>query len=200
MSRTFLYLFLMGLLTSELHALSVASTPMPLISQADSIPKKKNKRYTTWIDVARTDSISGKSIRVGRYKGKLRGITDSSLILETPRPYPEWEQAGEYYEVPYSDIDLIAFRKTFAPLWGIGIGYLGGAVVGAIAGVSSAGGNGGGQDDLYRDLSGVLGAILGVMAGVTIGLAISLKKRKFSVNRDKTVFSRFRAAFQQYLQ
>lgn len=200
MSRIFLCVFLTGLLTSELPAFSVASTASLLISQPDSIPKKKHKQYTAWIDVARTDSISGKSIRLGRYKGRLKGITDSSLILETLRPHPEWEKAGAYYEVPYSDIDLIAFRKTFAPLLGVGIGFLGGTVAGAIAGVSSAGDAGGGQQELHRDLSGILGAILGATAGVAIGLAVSLKKKKYHVGRDKTIFSGLNMAFRQYLQ
>lgn len=199
MSRIFIYMLVAGMWVSDMYALSWASRGGSAISHQDSIPKKKNKRYTTWIDVVKTDSISGKNISAGRYKGRLRGATDTSLIVETPRPYPKWKHAGAYYEVPFSDIHTVAFRKTFAPLLGVGIGYFGGATVGAIGGTVSGGGQGGAQGELNQALSGLVGAVLGAVAGVGIGLAVSLKKKKYTVQRDKAVFLRLRTALQQYL-
>lgn len=180
--------------------LAVSMTQSAGISLQDSIPKKKAKPYVAWIDVARPDSVWGVPQWVGRYKGKLRGVTDSSLIFETKKPFPDWKKAGDYYEVPYSDVQTIAFRRRYSPFLWIGIAYLAGPLVGAVVGVSITKANTGGQEDLARDLNGLIGATIGGMAGLLFCLIVFLKKTKFQLQRDKSAFARFRATLQQYVQ
>ena len=190
---------LLGMFGLRLSAFSIASPDFTGIFQRDSIPKKMNKRYVAWIDVARTDNASGTSSWVGRYKGKLRGITDTSLIFETKKPLPEWKQVGAYYEAPYSDIQMVAFRHPYSPFLEIAIGSFGGLVLGGVAGVQIAKAHPEGQQQLKQDLYGILGAMLGFMAGGLLGL-LSLRKEKFRLERNKTVFSRHRITYQQYVQ
>lgn len=199
MFRGLVCVLLLGMFGLRLSAFSVVPPDFTGIFQRDSIPKKMNKRYVAWIDVARTDNTSGTSSWVGRYRGKLRGITDTSLVFETKKPFSEWKQVGAYYEAPYSDIQMIAFRHPYSPFLEIGIGSFGGLVVGGVAGVQIAKAHPGGQQQLKQDLYGILGAMLGFMAGALFGL-IFLRKEKFRVERNKAAFDRQRMAFRGYVQ
>ena len=187
-------------MSAPLAATSMSQRNPSGILLLDSIPKKKAKPHMAWIDVVRPDTVWGVPQWVGRYKGKLRGVTDSSLIFETKKPFPDWKKAGDYYEVPYSDIQTIAFRRRYSPFLWIGIAYLAGPLAGAVVGVSITKANTGGQEDLARDLNGLIGATIGGIAGLLFCLIVFLKKTKFQLQRDKGAFAPFRATLQQYVQ
>lgn len=196
----FMCLLLTGVMSAPLAATSMSQRNPSGILLLDSIPKKKAKPHMAWIDVVRPDTVWGVPQWVGRYKGKLRGVTDSSLIFETKKPFSDWKKAGDYYEVPYSDIQTIAFRRRYSPFLWIGIAYLAGPLAGAVVGVSITKANTGGQEDLARDLNGLIGATIGGIAGLLFCLIVFLKKTKFQLQRDKGAFAPFRATLQQYVQ
>ncbi len=197
MLRTIICLLFLAVPVLESAAFTLGNSRLSGIGLTDSVPAARIKPYTAWIEAVKTDSIAGKTVSLGTFKGRLTGFTDTSLLLQMPRPYAAWKKAGRYYEVPYSDVEQVAYRKTFAPLVGLGIGYVGGAVAGAIIGVRSVNGQGGGQQELANDLGGVFGAVIGAGAGTLIGWAIGSHKTSFKVHRDKAAFSRLRVALQR---
>jgi hypothetical protein len=132
----------------------------------------------------------------------LRGITDSTLLFETTKPFADWNTVGEFYEIPYSDIQMIAFRRERSPLWWIGVGYgvmAGSVLAGALLGASLSDKNGG-QGDLGRDLNIIFGGMIGGTVGMIAFPIIASKKQKFQLHGDKNTFDSHRMFMQMYVR
>lgn len=195
-------LLLLSAVSRELSAFSIESRNIPDVLIRDSVPQKKIKRYVTWVDVAKPAGTTGARQWMGRYKGTLRGITDSTLLFETTKPFAGWDTVGAFYEIPYPDIQMIAFRRQRSPLWWIGVGYgvaAGSVLAGALLGASLSDKNGG-QGDLGRDLNIILGGMIGGTVGVIAFPIIASKKQKFRLNGDKTTFDSHRMRLRMYVQ
>jgi hypothetical protein len=195
-------LLLLSTVSVELPAFSMESPSIPGMFVRDSVPQKKVKRYIAWVDVAKPDGITGARKWMGRYRGTLRGITDSTLLFETTKPFADWNTVDAFYKIPYSDIQMIAFRRERSPLWWIGVGYgvmAGSVLVGALAGASLSDKNGG-QGDLGRDLNIILGGMIGGMVGMITFPIVASKKQKFTLHGDKNTFDSHRMLLQMYVQ
>ncbi|MBK9338062.1 MAG: hypothetical protein IPM98_16545 [Lewinellaceae bacterium] len=130
-------LLLFSAVSAELPAFSLESRHVPGMLARDSVPQKKVKRYVMWVDVAKPAGTAGAREWMGRYRGTLRGITDSTLLFETTKPFADWNTVGAFYEIPYPDIEMLAFRRERSALWWIGVGYgvaAGSVLAGALLG------------------------------------------------------------------
>lgn len=195
-------LLLLSAVSAELPAFPLESRDISGMLIRDSVPQKKVKRYVAWVDVAKPAGTAGTRQWMGRYKGTLRGITDSTLLFETTKPFSDWNTVGAFYEIPYSDIQMIAFRRERSPLWWIGVGYgvtAGSILAGALIGASLSDKNGG-QGDLGRDLNIIFGGMIGGTVGVIAFPIIASKKQKFTLHGDKNAFDSHRLIMQMYVQ
>ncbi|MBK8557247.1 MAG: hypothetical protein IPL65_16430 [Lewinellaceae bacterium] len=160
--------------------------------QAKGDPPRKKKVYVTWVYVQRLDSATGVMHHEGRFKGLLVGLSDSTLLLDTRRPYIDWAPGDGGYVVPYTDIRQIAVRKKRSPLVYVG-GFYGGAIAGGLIGANTV--------DKKQFALVQLFLIAGIMAVAgTVTLLVLLFKKKFQVNGKREVFAGLRSTLERYLQ
>ena len=160
--------------------------------QAQGDPSHKKKVYVTWVYVQRLDSATGVMHHEGRFKGLLVGLSDSTLLLDTRRPYIDWAPGDGGYVVPYSDINQIAVRRKRNPLLYVG-GFYGGAIAGGLIGAVTVDEKQFALVQLF-----VISGFAAVFGLVT--LLILLFKKKFKVGGKRDVFVSLRSTLEQYLQ
>ena len=105
-------------------------------------------------------------------------MRDSSLIICTEHSATEEELANSTYQiipVRNNKIQQITVEGNSYVWWGIGIGYLTGAIIGYLLGQTGATNDK--TDQAFSGLGGgILGGLIGLAAGGGIGYAFSTEK------------------------
>lgn len=111
-------------------------------------------------------------------EGELLSVRDSSLIICTEYSATEEELANSVYPVILvrnNEIQEITIEGNSYVWWGIGIGYLTGAIIGYLLGQTGATNDN--TDQAFSGLGGgILGGLIGLAAGGGIGYAFSTEE------------------------
>ena len=111
-------------------------------------------------------------------EGELLSVRDSALIICTEYSATEEELANSIYPVipvRNNEIQEITIEGNSYVWWGIGIGYLTGAIIGYLLGQTGATNDK--TDQAFSGLGGgILGGLIGLAAGGGIGYAFSTEE------------------------
>lgn len=111
-------------------------------------------------------------------EGELLSVRDSALIICTEYSATEEELANSVYPVILvrnNEIQEITIEGNSYVWWGIGIGYLTGAIIGYLLGQTGATNDN--TDQAFSGLGGgILGGLIGLAAGGGIGYAFSTEE------------------------